>query len=144
MCNIDAQFYKCGSTAMISTGSISQKRCESRSVCTTRRSPWSQWARSAQLDNMEVWSGETRIINANENQGARILMAPDFEVFGYHNQNHILIFMSPGFWYVHVVEWCPRVKHHPTALVYQSTLHVWRAHPPSSMNPHTSMRLPAV
>ena len=32
-------------------------------------------------------------------------MAPEFEVVGYHNQNQILVFISPGFLYVHVVEW---------------------------------------
>ena len=33
----------------------------------------------------------------NENQKSENLMAPGFEVFGYHNQNYLLIFMSPDF-----------------------------------------------
>ena len=62
----------------------------------------------SQLDNMEIWSGKRE-------SGQRIVLAPDFEVVGCHNQNQILVFMRPGFWYVHVVEWCPLYSNRPTS-----------------------------
>ena len=47
----------------------------------------------SQLNNMEIWSGKRE-------SASRIVMTPDFEVVGCHNQNHIMIFMKPGKYHI--------------------------------------------